>query len=83
MTAKVVHDDDVIWFERWNEELLNIKQKAFPVDGPVEHTGCCDMIAAQGGKERQGFPVTMRSTTDQSLAFARPPPQWRHIGFYP
>jgi len=83
VAAEIVHDHNITRPEARNEYLLDIKQEAFPVYGAIEHAWCRDLVAAQCRKERHGFPMTVRHTTDKPLAFRRPPSQWRHVGLGP
>ena len=83
VAAEIVHDHNVIALEAWNEYLLDIKQEALPIDGAIKHAWGSDLVAAQGGKERHGFPMAVRHMSGEPLPFRRPPPQWRHVGLGP
>jgi len=45
MRAEIIHDDDIARRERRRQNLLDISEKAFAVDRPVEHTRRSDLIA--------------------------------------
>jgi hypothetical protein len=54
--AEIVENDDVARLEGRKEELLDIGQKAFAIDGAVEQAGRFDAVVAQGGQEGRGLP---------------------------
>jgi len=83
VAAQIVHDHDVAGPEAGNEHLFDIEQEALAIDGTVEYTGRRNLVAAQGGKERHGFPMTMGNAAEEPLAFQGPAAQWRHVGLGP
>ena len=68
VAAEIVHDHDVAGFEAGNEYLLDVEQEALAIDGTVEDTRRCHVIAAQGGQECERFPVAMGDAAFQSLS---------------
>jgi hypothetical protein len=62
VAAKIVHDDDVSWFEASKQVLFNIGQEAFAIDGPVEDARRRHLITTKRTNECQGFPVAMWHT---------------------
>ena len=46
MRAQIVHDDDIAWFQRCDQDLLDIGQKHRAVDGAIEHARRHQTIAA-------------------------------------
>ena len=83
MAVKIVHDDDVPWFEGGDEDLLNIGFKTLPVDRPVKDKRRCEAVTAQGRDKGQGFPVAMRQLDGKALSLPAPAPQAGHIGLDP
>jgi hypothetical protein len=39
VTTEIVDDDDVAWFEVWDEYLFDIRREALAVDRTVEQAG--------------------------------------------
>src|SRR6202023_2372213 len=83
MGAEIVHDDDVAMLQSRRKNLLDIGQKAFAVDRPVEHEGRRDFVASQGGEECHRFPMTLWRLGDERLAASVPAMCARHIGLRP
>lgn len=83
VAAKIVHDDNVTGPETWNEDLLDIEQKTFAIDWPIEDTRSGNPVAAKGGKESQGFPMAMGDVGHQSAALQAPSANGGHIGLGP
>ena len=83
VAGKVVHYDDVAWFKRWAELLLDPSGKAGGIDGLIEYEGSVDPVAAQGSDEGHRLPVTVGRMGMKPLANRRPPTQRGHVGFGP
>ena len=83
VAAKIIHDDDVSWFEASKQVLFDIGQEAFTIDRPVEDARRCHLITAQGPNECERFPMAMWRTPLQTLAFECPTAQRCRIGFDP
>ncbi len=81
MAIEIIHDHDVAGFERGNEELLDISQEAFAIDGAVKDHWRINAIGAQRRQEGESLPVAMRHFCVQGLATCTPAAQPRHIGF--
>lgn len=83
VAAKIVHDHDVTKPEAGNQYLFDIEQEPLSIDRSVEGCLCSgrgNLVAAQGCKERHGFPMAMRHMAEEPLAFEGPTAQWRHVG---
>ena len=83
VATEIVHDDDVTFAQRGQEDLLDIGSKALAVDRPLKQPRCIDAVMAQGGQEGRGLPVAVRDLGDETLAAWRPSPQRRHVGLGP
>ena len=83
VAAEIVHDDDVAWAQRGDEDLLDIGSKALAVDRPLEKPWRVDPVMAQGGQEGRGLPAAVRDLGDERSAARRPSPQRRHVGLGP
>ena len=81
--AEIIHDDDISRRERRRQNLLDISEKAFAIDRPVEDARRGDLIAAQGREESRGFPVAVGSLGDEREAAFYPAVGARHIGLGP
>ena len=46
VAAKIIHDDDVSWFEAGKQVLFDISQEAFTIDRPVKDARRCHPITA-------------------------------------
>src|SRR5215831_11472791 len=51
VAAEIVHDDDVVWSQGWDEDLLDIEPELFAIDRPGEQPWRLDAIVSQGGEE--------------------------------
>ena len=51
MGAQIVEDDNVVGFERRDEELLDIGAKALAVDRTVEHAGRLDAVLRNAARK--------------------------------
>src|SRR5262249_2775340 len=65
---KIVHDHDVIAFERRNERLLYIREERLSGHRAINHAGRRHSIPAQASYEREGFPMSLRYAANQSFA---------------
>ena len=83
VTAEIVHDDDIAGAERGHQLLADIGEEALAIDRPIEDTGRGEAVAAQGGEERHGAPMTVRCETTQALPLRPPASEWRHVGLDP
>jgi len=69
--------------QRRDEHVLNIDPEAFAIDWPVEHPWRIDAVAAQGGEECHGLPVSVGNLSRQALTARSPPAQRPHIRLGP
>ena len=81
--AQIVHDDDVAGRQGRRQDLLDIGEELFAIDGAVEDTGRGDAVAAQSGQESRGLPMSEGRVSDQPLAFFASAIAGRHIGRSP
>src|SRR5580700_9361811 len=81
--AKIVEDDNVVGFERRDEELFDVGEKSFAVDRTVEHAGRLDAVVAQRGEEGRGLPFALRDLIDEAFAARGPAVEPCHVGFGP
>ena len=72
MAAQIIHDDDIARRERGQEALLDIIGKTLSVDWLIEHAGCVDPVASQGGEKRHCAPMTVRHFGMKPLSLGRP-----------
>ena len=54
VAAEIVQDDDIAWFQGWNQELLDIGRKLRPLMGPSMTQGAV-ILSPQSAPERSGF----------------------------
>jgi hypothetical protein len=79
--AEIVEDNDVARLQRRREDLFDIGAETLAVDGSVEQAGRVDAVAAQGGEESRGLPLTLRDLVDETLSPWRPAAQAGHVVF--
>lgn len=80
MGREIVHDDDVVAFERWSQELLDISHEYFSIHRPVEHERRHHSIVTQARHKGYRLPMSLRHMADQSLATRATPSEPHHIG---
>ena len=78
--SQIIKDDDVVGLEGWDQELLDVGEKALAVDGAVEETRRFNTIAAQCGQEGRRLPVAVRRFCDEALAARGPAVEAGHVG---
>jgi hypothetical protein len=83
MGTKIVHDYDVSRPQGRHKNLLDIEQKAFAVDRPVDEPWGRNAIMTQGRQKGHGLPMAMRHLGFDPLPPRRPSAQRRHVGFCP
>jgi hypothetical protein len=59
--SEIVEDDDVAFFEGWDESLLDIGDETLAIDGAVDNEWRIDPIAPQRRDEGQRLPAPMGS----------------------
>ena len=68
MATEVVHHNDVAWFQRGHQELLDIGLETLGVDRSVQKARGMKPIAPQGRDKGQGLAMTVRDLRDQALS---------------
>jgi len=79
VSAEVVHDDDVTFPERRNQELLDVTPEGLAVDRAVDDAGRFDPIMPKRGKERHRAPVAVRNVSPQRGAATPPAMRPGHV----
>ena len=79
VAAQIVHDDDVTWLDRWQQNLLNIVLEAVAVDGPPDGERGCHAVEAQGSNEYYGCPAACSHLCHEGFAFLKPTPESGHV----
>ena len=79
--VEIVEDHDVARLEGRDEELFDIGMEALAIDGPLEHAGRFDAVAAQRGEEGRGLPFALRDLIDEAFT-ARGPAESRVMWFW-
>ena len=81
MGLEVIHHDDVVALERWDQALLDIGQEHLSRHRPVDHHRRGHFfVVPQGGHEGNRLPFAKRNTADQPHSPRSAPPEPRHIG---
>ena len=83
VTAQIVHDHDVTWFEGRDKLLLDIGPEAGAVDGTVEDVRSGETVCAQGAEEGHGAPTAVGRKAAQPPALTPPSPERSHVGLDP
>lgn len=74
-----IHEDDVALLQCRHENLLNIGEERRAIHRTVDHVGRGDAVDAQGGDERQRFPMPVRHFRDEPFADRCAPVEPRHL----
>ena len=77
---EVIHHDDVVALERWDQALLDIGQEHLSRHRPVDHHRRGHFVMPQGGHEGDRLPFAKRNAADQPHSPRSAPPEPRHIG---
>lgn len=77
---QVVHDDDVVGLQHWDQGFGDIAAKARAVPGAVQQRGRAQPARAQGGRDGRGLVVAKRGCKPAALAARRPAIAARHVG---
>ena len=72
VTARIIHDDDIIRFKCGHGLLIDIGAEAFAVDGTVEHTRGSELVAAPGCKEGYGAQSRVTAVLSDPIPVAEP-----------
>src|SRR5215471_3874664 len=78
--TQIVHDDDVAWLERGNEDLFDIEQETLSVDRSLDQPWCDDPIVTQAGDKGHGFPTAPWNLGQQALTAGGPTAKGGHVG---
>jgi len=78
--AEVVHDNDICWAERGDEDLAHIGMEDLGIGGPLNSHAGGGTIQPHRGDHRGGAPMSVRSVANQSFTAQRATPQTRHVG---
>jgi hypothetical protein len=81
--AEIVEDDDVPFFQGWDENLLDIGGETLAVDGAVDHERRVDLVATQGGDKVIVFHWPCGALATSLRAFRTPAAQRCHIRLDP
>ena len=83
VAAEIVDDDEVVWHQGRDEDLLDVCSEALAVDRAVENPWSVDAVMAQGSQEGGGLPAAVRNLGFEPHAARCPAPQRRHVGLGP
>ena len=77
VTARIIHDDDIIRFKCGHGLLIDIGAEAFAVDGTVKHTRGShtrgsELVAAPGCKEGYGAQSRVTAVLSDPIPVAEP-----------
>jgi hypothetical protein len=75
MGAEVVEDDDVAFFECWDESLLDISDETLAVDGALDNEWRIDPVASQRAAMKVNVFQRPWGAFDTSLRPLRPQPR--------
>src|ERR1700686_1836676 len=80
VNSQVIHDNDVVTFERRNQALLDISQKHLAIHWSVDHHRRGHFVVTQRGHEGDRLPCPKRNVAYQSDAARSPAAEPHHIG---
>jgi hypothetical protein len=80
MSAEMIHHDDILAPKRWRQRLPDVGQERFSGHWPVNHQGCGQAIATQGGHESECLPISVRHAADQSFPTPTTASRPHHFG---
>lgn len=83
VTAQVVGHNDVAWLEGRAEEVLDISQEDFPVDGAIDDQWRSQALLTQAGDESGRLPVPVRDCRYTALSSGRASVTAGHVGTGP
>jgi len=79
VAAQIIQDDDVTWLKRRGELGFDIGLEDLPVHRSVDNPRRRQTVAAQGGDEGLGPPMTEWSARPEALTSTSPAVQPRHL----
>src|ERR1700730_8693094 len=80
VSSEVIHHDDVVTFECWNQALLDISQKHLSRHWPVDHHRRGHFVVTQRGYEGDRRPFPKWNLADHPDSARSPPPQAHPVG---
>ena len=83
VAAQIVHDHDVVGFQRGHQMLSHVRQKNFAVNCAVNNQRRGDPRRTQRGQKGRRLPMPVRNIIDQALATRRTTMRTRHIRLGP
>jgi hypothetical protein len=81
--SEIIHDDDVAWSQRRDEDLVNVLAEGLAIDRAIDEPRRLDTIMAKGSEEGHGRPAAMWHLRREALTARAPAAQRRHIGLGP
>ena len=63
---EVVEDDDIAWAQRRHQDLFDVGEERWTINGPIEHRGRAETLKTKRGDHRVGLPVTARGVIADS-----------------
>lgn len=83
MRAEIVHENELPWFKRRNENIFDISEETFAIDRAVEDERSRDAIMAKPGHESRRLPMAVRHFGIKPLAAPASSMRGRHVGLRP
>jgi hypothetical protein len=80
MHRQVVEHDDIAGPQRWHQDLFDVREKRWAIDGPIEDRGRRQSIEAQSRNDRMRLPMTTRRVVMQAGATGAAPIATQQIG---
>jgi hypothetical protein len=83
MGSEIIHDDDVAWSQRRDEDLVDVLAEGLAIDRALDKPRRLDAIMPKGSEEGHGGPASMWHLRREALTARAPATQRRHIGLGP
>ena len=83
MRAEIVHDDNVTWLQRRDEDLDDVGEEALAIDRAVEQARGREPVVSKRREERQGPPPGMGHAIDNTATAPAPTSERRHVRLRP
>jgi hypothetical protein len=83
MGSEIIHNDDVAWSQRRDEDLVDVLAEGLAIDRAIDEPRRLDAIMPQGSEEGHGRPAPMGHLRREALTAWAPATQRRHIGLGP
>src|SRR6266849_649173 len=78
--SEVIHHDNVVAPECWNQALLNVGQEYLSGHGPLDYHWRGHFVVTQGGHEGDRLPFSKRDAANHPDTSRSPPSEPHHIG---